>query len=340
MWAAAAAAADNGAMAEFTIDVRVSPGPIGVLLCKQVPGRAIVVGFAPLPSGVEGEVQQDGRIEPGFVLARINGVDTSAWSLARVQNELQRTADAGGGDGGGGGGARVIGFTRAQMDATVRAAAEEVHTQQQFNIYARVSARTQFFRTWKRAFFVFELPTALSVYRDKGEWERRVSRGEDLDTSTVKIVLLLADAEAPLRVGAVGLRTYRVADKQLQLYKFKVELGARGGLFGKRGGGGAVAWSTVAKFGHPSEGVVRALRSRLIGGGGLDAEKGVAQQRGGGQGAAQRSSADGHYGLEGGGGTATATGGGERESFDSHQGKAGKDSVEKYDAWGTIDMNE
>lgn len=324
-------------MAEFTdvIDVRVSPGPIGVLLCKQVPGRAIVVGFAPLPSGVEGEVQQDGRIEAGFVLTRINGVDTSAWSLARVQNELQRTADAGDG-----GGARVIGFTRAHVDPTVRAAAEEVRTQQQFNIYARVSARTQFFRTWKRAFFVFELPTALSVYRDKGEWERRVSRGEDLDTSTVKAVLLLADAEAPLRVGAVGLRTYRVAEKQLQLYKFKVELGARGGLFGKRGGGGAVSWTTVAKFGHPSEGVVRALRSRLIGGGGLDAEKGIAQRSGGGgQGAARRSSADGHYGLEGGGGTATATGG-ERESFDSHQGKAGKDSVEKYDAWGTIDMNE
>ena len=321
----------------------VAPGPIGVLLCRQTPERAIVVGFEDLPSGVQGAVQQDGRVEPGFSLSRIGAVDTSRLSLAQVKAELARADDASAQPGASN---RVLGFSRTHVDATVRAAIEDVRAQQQFNIYARISARTQFFRTWKRAFFIFEVPTALSVYRDRREWQQRVSRGLELDTSTIKLVLALGDAEVPVRVGALGLRTYRVAEKQLQLFKFKVEVGSRHGIFGGRPRA-AVTWATVAKFSHPSESVVRALRSRMIDGGGLDAAAAVVEKR----------RRDSGRGAAAGGGSAGDSGSGARNvgtGFANSFGTYGEDDfgadvarptshsedsasgTSKYDQWGTI----
>ena len=69
--------------------VIVSPGPLGVLLCRNIPDRAVVQGFEPLPSGVMGAVEEDGRVEHGFSIVGVNAVDTSNMTLVQVQEALR-----------------------------------------------------------------------------------------------------------------------------------------------------------------------------------------------------------------------------------------------------------
>ena len=51
------------------VNVSVSPGPLGLLLCRCITHHAVVLGFEPLPSGVTGELEQSCLITPGMIIA-------------------------------------------------------------------------------------------------------------------------------------------------------------------------------------------------------------------------------------------------------------------------------
>eukprot|EP00937_MAST-01D_sp_MAST-1D-sp2_P004315 g4315.t1 len=280
------------------------------------------MGFEPLPSGVKGEVEQDGRVVPGMWLVGVDEVDTSRMSLEQAVVELRRASP------------RRLRFRDAPVSPTLQRAMDEHRAKLEFNIYARASLRTQFFRTWKRAFYVFEVPHALSLYRNRTEHEDRVRTQRELDSSNIKGVVMLNGGEC--RVGELGLRTYRVGGRQLQLYKFKVSV-CSGGVRG-------TSWSTAMKLGHPEERVARALHQRMLDGGAVLALASAGPRTGppGGSPAS--------FGDDAGG---SRDSGGDRASggrFGAGDGGASSNSsvpsmdaepeahiAHKYAAWGTID---
>jgi hypothetical protein len=69
-------------------NVSVCPGPLGLILDKRQPNRAVVIGFDPLPSGVCGELEYHPACTPGSVIVAVNGIDTSAMPMAQVMELL------------------------------------------------------------------------------------------------------------------------------------------------------------------------------------------------------------------------------------------------------------
>ena len=334
--------------------VIVSPGPLGVLLCRNIPDRAVVQGFEPLPSGVMGAVEEDGRVEHGFSIVGVNAVDTSNMTLVQVQEAL-RVSDL-----------QRVRFRPGPVTDVLQDAIAAHRRQMQYNVYARVSLRTKFFRTWKRAFHVFEVPHALSIYRQRDDHEQRVDRQQQLEMSNVKCVVILngAQGESPCRVGPLGLRTYRVGGQELQLYKFRLEQQSkrRSSLSMLTGSGSEPGWNTIAKLGHPSEAIARSLRSKIVAGGAREQILGRQENNDTAGGAARTPAApphrprgfggfgssadpDGRAGsspdsrVVGGGAVDSGVdGGGGRDGGASDSAEA-VDIAQKYAAWGTIDLS-
>ena len=69
-------------------EIRVPPGPLGVLLNSNVADRAIVQGFTLLPNGEQGAIEKSGEVSPGMEIVSINDTNTSLMSLQQVTQLL------------------------------------------------------------------------------------------------------------------------------------------------------------------------------------------------------------------------------------------------------------
>ncbi|TMW62305.1 hypothetical protein Poli38472_009798 [Pythium oligandrum] len=79
---------DDESEIEVIIDVKVPPGPLGVLLDSGVQKCAVVHGFTNLPTGGKGPIEMDGRVQPGMYIIGINETNASLMSLQEVTQLL------------------------------------------------------------------------------------------------------------------------------------------------------------------------------------------------------------------------------------------------------------
>ncbi|KAJ0408560.1 hypothetical protein ATCC90586_009581 [Pythium insidiosum] len=70
------------------VEVKVPPGPLGVLLDSGIQECAVVHGFTELPTGGKGPIELDGRVQPGMYMIGINETNASLMSLAQVTQLL------------------------------------------------------------------------------------------------------------------------------------------------------------------------------------------------------------------------------------------------------------
>jgi hypothetical protein len=123
-----AGAAEKAAEEETSAakDVSVCPGPLGLILDKRQPNRAVVIGFEPLPSGVCGELEYHPSVQPGSVIVAVNGIDTSSMPMAQVMELLASSQFAED---------RVISFLSGEVEVTEADEQEEEDSHQQKEEY-------------------------------------------------------------------------------------------------------------------------------------------------------------------------------------------------------------
>lgn len=73
---------------EEVVEVRVPPGPLGVLLDSGIESCAVVHGFTNLPTGGKGPIEMHGDVQPGMYIIGINETNASLMSLAQVTQLL------------------------------------------------------------------------------------------------------------------------------------------------------------------------------------------------------------------------------------------------------------
>lgn len=74
------------------IEVRVPPGPLGVLLDSGIQECAVVHGFTNLPTGGKGPIELHGEVQPGMYIIGINEHNASLMSLQEVTQLLGKLA--------------------------------------------------------------------------------------------------------------------------------------------------------------------------------------------------------------------------------------------------------
>lgn len=74
------------------VEVRVPPGPLGVLLDSGIQECAVVHGFTNLPTGTKGPIEQHGEVQPGMYIIGINEHNASLMSLQEVTQLLGKLA--------------------------------------------------------------------------------------------------------------------------------------------------------------------------------------------------------------------------------------------------------
>jgi hypothetical protein len=77
---------------ENVIEIKVPPGPLGVLLDSGVQEYAVVHGFTLLPSGEKGSIEKHGGVLPGMSIIGINETNASLMSLQDVTQLLGKLA--------------------------------------------------------------------------------------------------------------------------------------------------------------------------------------------------------------------------------------------------------
>jgi hypothetical protein len=70
------------------VEVKVPPGPLGVLLDSGIQECAVVHGFTNLPTGGPGPIQAAGRVVPGMYIIGIDDTNASLMSLTQVTQLL------------------------------------------------------------------------------------------------------------------------------------------------------------------------------------------------------------------------------------------------------------
>lgn len=70
------------------VEIKVPPGPLGVLLDSGIESCAVVHGFTTLPTGGKGPIENDGRVRPGMYIIGINETNASLMSLSQVTQLL------------------------------------------------------------------------------------------------------------------------------------------------------------------------------------------------------------------------------------------------------------
>lgn len=66
------------------IEIRVPPGPLGVLLNSGIQDCAVIHGFGDIPGGGRGPIETHGSVYPGMYIIGINEVNASLMSLQQV----------------------------------------------------------------------------------------------------------------------------------------------------------------------------------------------------------------------------------------------------------------
>jgi hypothetical protein len=74
------------------VEVRVPPGPLGVLLDSGIQECAVVHGFTNLPAGGKGPIETHGQVQPGMYIIGINEHNASLMSLQEVTQLLGKLA--------------------------------------------------------------------------------------------------------------------------------------------------------------------------------------------------------------------------------------------------------
>ncbi|CEG48878.1 FOG: Ankyrin repeat [Plasmopara halstedii] len=77
---------------EEVIEVRVPPGPLGVLLDSGIQECAVVHGFTNLGTGEKGPIELHGDVYPGMYIMSINEANASLMSLQQVTQLLGKLA--------------------------------------------------------------------------------------------------------------------------------------------------------------------------------------------------------------------------------------------------------
>lgn len=77
---------------EDVVEIRVPPGPLGLLLDSGIQQCAVVHGFTTLPSGGQGPVEAHGGVHAGMYIIGINETNASLMSLTAVTQLLGRLA--------------------------------------------------------------------------------------------------------------------------------------------------------------------------------------------------------------------------------------------------------
>lgn len=77
---------------EITMEIKVSPGPLGIVLDHTITDMAVIKAFVPLPNGRSGLLALHPDLTPGCFLIQINEQDTSQWTLQKIGQQLCDTA--------------------------------------------------------------------------------------------------------------------------------------------------------------------------------------------------------------------------------------------------------
>ncbi|KAF1315481.1 hypothetical protein FI667_g16060, partial [Globisporangium splendens] len=77
---------------EDVVEIRVPPGPLGVLLDSGIQQCAVVHGFTTLPTGGQGPIEAHGGVQPGMYIIGINETNASLMSLQAVTQLLGKLA--------------------------------------------------------------------------------------------------------------------------------------------------------------------------------------------------------------------------------------------------------
>uniref|UniRef100_K3X5Y5 Uncharacterized protein n=1 Tax=Globisporangium ultimum (strain ATCC 200006 / CBS 805.95 / DAOM BR144) TaxID=431595 RepID=K3X5Y5_GLOUD len=77
---------------EDVVEIRVPPGPLGVLLDSGIQQCAVVHGFTTLPTGGQGPIEAHGGVLPGMYIIGINETNASLMSLQAVTQLLGKLA--------------------------------------------------------------------------------------------------------------------------------------------------------------------------------------------------------------------------------------------------------
>lgn len=77
---------------EDVVEIRVPPGPLGVLLDSGIQQCAVVHGFTSLPTGGKGPIEAHGGVQPGMYIIGINETNASLMSLQAVTQLLGKLA--------------------------------------------------------------------------------------------------------------------------------------------------------------------------------------------------------------------------------------------------------
>lgn len=77
---------------EEVVEIRVPPGPLGLLLDSGIQQCAVVHGFTTLPTGGQGPIEAHGGVQPGMYIIGINETNASLMSLQAVTQLLGKLA--------------------------------------------------------------------------------------------------------------------------------------------------------------------------------------------------------------------------------------------------------
>lgn len=77
---------------EDVVEIRVPPGPLGVLLDSGIQECAVVHGFTNLPAGGKGPIEANGGVHAGMYIIGINETNASLMSLRAVTELLGKLA--------------------------------------------------------------------------------------------------------------------------------------------------------------------------------------------------------------------------------------------------------
>ncbi|TYZ53322.1 hypothetical protein PybrP1_002253 [[Pythium] brassicae (nom. inval.)] len=77
---------------EEVVEIRVPPGPLGLLLDSGIQQCAVVHGFTTLPTGGKGPIEAHGGVQPGMYIIGINETNASLMSLQAVTELLGKLA--------------------------------------------------------------------------------------------------------------------------------------------------------------------------------------------------------------------------------------------------------
>ena len=83
---------ESGDEIDEVVEVRVPPGPLGVLLDSGIQKCAVVRGFVNLSDGEKGVIELHGSVHPGMYIMSINETNASLMSLQQVTQLLGKLA--------------------------------------------------------------------------------------------------------------------------------------------------------------------------------------------------------------------------------------------------------